>query len=212
MSSRTRSLIAAGTVGLVEALKDQGFARWNYTIRTIHHHAKSNIRSVTQSKKLSSQAAMASSRGIDQSEESMRKVIASTNPTVPAAINDLVLELIKNQMPEAGQTSMARDESVFRYDPDYLREQFASLVIQRALPFNHFNHEQTTRVFQNTMQPIYTHVSRSTLKRDEMKLLLVAKQEIIDSFGNINACVNLTTDIWPAPHGVSGSYMCVTAH
>ncbi|GKB91863.1 hypothetical protein Tco_0964135 [Tanacetum coccineum] len=76
----------------------------------------------------------------------------------------------KNQNSEAGQTSMARDGSVFMYDPDYLREQFAGLVIQRALPFNHFDHEQTTRVFQNTMQPRYTHVSRSTLKRDAMKL------------------------------------------
>ncbi|GJU73121.1 hypothetical protein Tco_1264526 [Tanacetum coccineum] len=102
----------------------------------------------------------------------------------------------QNQNPEAGQTSMARDGSVFRYDPDYLREQFAGLVIQRALPFNHFDHEQTTRVFQNTMQPRYTHVSCSTLKRDAMKLWLAAKQEIIDSFGNINACVNLTTDVW----------------
>ncbi|GJZ12882.1 RNA-directed DNA polymerase [Tanacetum coccineum] len=118
----------------------------------------------------------------------------------------------QNQNPEAGQTSMARDGSVFRYDPDYLREQFAGLVIQRALPFNHFDHEQTTRVFQNTMQPRYTHVSRSTLKRDAIKLWLAAKQEIIDSFGNINACVNLTTDVWSAPHGVPGSYMCVTAH
>ncbi|GJS58568.1 hypothetical protein Tco_0653352 [Tanacetum coccineum] len=42
----------------------------------------------------------------------------------------------QNQNPEAGQTSMSRDGSVFRYDPDYLREQFAGLVIQRALPFN----------------------------------------------------------------------------
>nr|GEZ78469.1 zinc finger BED domain-containing protein RICESLEEPER 2-like [Tanacetum cinerariifolium] len=98
--------------------------------------------------------------------------------------------------------SMARDGSVFKYDPDYLREQFAGLVIQRALPFNHFDHEQTTRVFQNTMLPTYTHVSRSTLKRDAMKLWLAAKQEISDSFGNINAFVNLTTDVWSAPHGV----------
>nr|GEX60350.1 hypothetical protein [Tanacetum cinerariifolium] len=67
----------------------------------------------------------------------------------------------KNQNPEAGQTSMARDGSVFRYYPDYLREQFAGLVIQRALPFNHFDHEQTTRVFQNTMQPRYTHVEQN---------------------------------------------------
>nr|GEY45331.1 RNA-directed DNA polymerase, eukaryota, reverse transcriptase zinc-binding domain protein [Tanacetum cinerariifolium] len=63
----------------------------------------------------------------------------------------------KNQNPEAGQTSMAQDGSVFIYDPDYLHEQFVGLVIQRALPFNHFDHEQTTRVFQNAMQPRYTH-------------------------------------------------------
>nr|GEV08917.1 hypothetical protein [Tanacetum cinerariifolium] len=123
-----------------------------------------------------------------------------------------VIKAQKNQNSEAGQTSMARDGSVFRYDPDYLREQFTGLVIQQALPFNHFDHEQTTRVFQNTMQPRCTHVSRSTLKRNTMRLWLAAKQEIIDSFGNLNACVNLTTDVWSAPHGVPGSYMCVTAH
>nr|GEZ93688.1 transposase [Tanacetum cinerariifolium] len=123
-----------------------------------------------------------------------------------------VIKAQKNQNPKARKTSMARDGSVFRYDSDYLREQFAGLVIQRALPFNHFDHEQTTRVFQNTMQPRYTHVSRSTLKRDAMKLWLAAKQEIIDSFGNINAFVNLTTDVWSASHGVPGSYMCVTKH
>nr|GFA69989.1 zinc finger BED domain-containing protein RICESLEEPER 2-like [Tanacetum cinerariifolium] len=39
-----------------------------------------------------------------------------------------------------------------------------------------------------------------------------AKQEINDSFGNINTFVNLTTDVWYALHGVPGSYMCVTAH
>ncbi|GJW07046.1 hypothetical protein Tco_1569469 [Tanacetum coccineum] len=31
----------------------------------------------------------------------------------------------KNQNSEAGQTSMARDEVFFMYDPNYLREQFA---------------------------------------------------------------------------------------
>ncbi|PWA49082.1 hypothetical protein CTI12_AA480300 [Artemisia annua] len=79
MSSKTRSLVVAGTVGLVEALKDQGFARWNYTIRTIHHHAKSKVRSASQTKKLAPPAAMASSKAIQekakQSEESLRKVM-----------------------------------------------------------------------------------------------------------------------------------------
>nr|GEW81486.1 zinc finger, BED-type, phospholipase-like, homeodomain-like protein [Tanacetum cinerariifolium] len=132
-----------------------------------------------------------------------------SNTTLRNHVTHLHCEVIKaqkNQNSEAGQTSMARDGSVFRYDLDYLREQFAGLVIQLALPFNHFDHEQTTRVFQNTMQPRYTHVSRSTLKRDAMKLWLAAKQEIIDSFGNINACVNLTTDVCSAPHGVSSLY------
>ncbi|GJT31399.1 hypothetical protein Tco_0911674, partial [Tanacetum coccineum] len=34
----------------------------------------------------------------------------------------------QNQNPEAWQTSMVRDGSVFRYDPDYLREQFAEPI------------------------------------------------------------------------------------
>ncbi|KAI3694022.1 hypothetical protein L1987_76980 [Smallanthus sonchifolius] len=79
MSPRNRTWMVAGTVGLVEALKDQGFARWNYTIRAIHHHAKSNLRSISQTKKLSSPATMASNNGIEekakQSEESLRKVM-----------------------------------------------------------------------------------------------------------------------------------------
>ncbi|GJZ49188.1 zinc finger BED domain-containing protein RICESLEEPER 2-like protein [Tanacetum coccineum] len=123
-----------------------------------------------------------------------------------------VLKAQQNQNPEAGQTTMGRDGQVFMYNPDYLREQFAGLVIQRGLPFNHFDNEQTTRVFQNTMQPRYTHVSRSTLKRDAMKLWVAAKQATIDGFANLNTMVNLTTDIWSAPHNLPGSYMCVTAH
>ncbi|GKB81667.1 zinc finger BED domain-containing protein RICESLEEPER 2-like protein [Tanacetum coccineum] len=119
----------------------------------------------------------------------------------------------KNQNSEAGQTSIGRDWECFSMNYPYIFVNISLLGDQRAIPFpTHFDYEQTTRVFQNTMQPRYTHVSRSTLKRDAMKLWLAAKQEIIDSFGNINACVNLTTDVWSAPHGVPGSYMCVTAH
>ncbi|CAI9275509.1 unnamed protein product [Lactuca saligna] len=76
---RSRAWMVAGTVGVVEALKDQGVARWNTTIRTIHHHAKSNLRSIAQAKILTSPAAMASSKDMEekakQSEESLRKVM-----------------------------------------------------------------------------------------------------------------------------------------
>ncbi|KAL7607751.1 hypothetical protein Lser_V15G11125 [Lactuca serriola] len=79
MSFRSRAWMVAGTVGVVEALKDQGFARWNTAIRTIHHHAKSNLRSIAQAKTLTSPAAMACNRDMvekaKQSEESLRKVM-----------------------------------------------------------------------------------------------------------------------------------------
>nr|GEV95515.1 zinc finger, BED-type, phospholipase-like, homeodomain-like protein [Tanacetum cinerariifolium] len=80
-----------------------------------------------------------------------------------------VMKAQKNQNPKAGQTSMARNVSVFGYDPNYLRKQFAGLVIQRALPFNHFDHEQTTRVLQNTMQPRYTHDHLDAKERKQDK-------------------------------------------
>ncbi|XP_021293272.1 uncharacterized protein LOC110423375 [Herrania umbratica] len=79
MSSTSRAWVAA-SIAAVEALKDQGFCRWNYTMRSLHHHAKNHVRSISQTKKLSSSSSvMVSSKGIDektqQAEESLRKVM-----------------------------------------------------------------------------------------------------------------------------------------
>ncbi|GKA70616.1 hypothetical protein Tco_0776755 [Tanacetum coccineum] len=92
-----------------------------------------------------------------------------------------VLKAQQNQNPEAGQTSMGRDGQIFMYNPDYLREQFAGLVIQRGLPFNHFDHEQTTRVFQNTMQPRYTHGvdnRRTRLTPESLEMCMCLKDHL----------------------------------
>ncbi|XP_044465790.1 uncharacterized protein LOC123195977 [Mangifera indica] len=81
MSSTSRAWIVAASVAAVEALKDQGFCRWNYTIRSLHQHAKNNIRSVSQSsKKLSSSSSAVVSSKIreqqaKQAEESLRTVM-----------------------------------------------------------------------------------------------------------------------------------------
>ncbi|GJU46459.1 hypothetical protein Tco_1203725 [Tanacetum coccineum] len=110
-------------------------------------------------------------------------------------------------VPKAGQSSMSRDGSVFVYYSDAVREQFPGLVIQEGLAFNHFDNTRMTRVFQNHLQPKYNHVSRSTLKRDAMKLWMAAKQHVKDSFLNLNASVNVTTYVWSVPHGLPDSYL-----
>ncbi|GMP67066.1 hypothetical protein CsSME_00027180 [Camellia sinensis var. sinensis] len=84
MSSTSRAWVAAASVGAVEALKDQGICRWNYTIRSIHHHAKTNLRSFSQGNKLSSSSSSAKVASTamrkerakkQQSEESLRTVM-----------------------------------------------------------------------------------------------------------------------------------------
>ncbi|XP_059452531.1 uncharacterized protein LOC132183152 [Corylus avellana] len=81
MSSGSKAWVVAASIGVVEALKDQGFCRWNHTIRSAHQHAKNQLRSVPQAKKLppSTSSAMVSSsvrdKKVKQSEESLRTVM-----------------------------------------------------------------------------------------------------------------------------------------
>ncbi|KAG2682039.1 hypothetical protein I3760_11G172200 [Carya illinoinensis] len=79
MSAARRGWIVAASIGAVEALKDQGICRWNQPLRSLQQHAKNNIRSYSQAKKLSSQSSSAISSSKvtnhDKSEESLRKVM-----------------------------------------------------------------------------------------------------------------------------------------
>ncbi|XP_057956167.1 uncharacterized protein LOC131149596 [Malania oleifera] len=82
MSSASRAWMVAATVGAVEALKDQGFCRWNYALRSIAQHANHNFRSLAQTSELPSSSVVVSSnnklkreeRG-KQSESSLRQVM-----------------------------------------------------------------------------------------------------------------------------------------
>ena len=78
MNSTGRAIVAT-SVGIVEAMKDQGICRWNFIIRSAQQHAKNNLRSYSQAKNPSSTSAMVSSKLEDakmkQSEESLRKVM-----------------------------------------------------------------------------------------------------------------------------------------
>ena len=81
MSSTSKAWMVAASIAAVEALKDQGFCRWNYPIRFLHQQAKNNLRSVSQAKKFSSSSSALVSTMVrsedkaKQSEESLRKVM-----------------------------------------------------------------------------------------------------------------------------------------
>ncbi|GJW88250.1 hypothetical protein Tco_0163590 [Tanacetum coccineum] len=92
-----------------------------------------------------------------------------SNSTLKAHMNQKYCEALKSVL-KACQSSMARDGGLFVYNSNVVREQFAYLVIQEALPFNHFDNSRMTRVFQNYLQPKYNHVNPTTLQRDAMKL------------------------------------------
>ncbi|GJT94764.1 hypothetical protein Tco_1090282 [Tanacetum coccineum] len=81
---------------------------------------------------------------------------AASNSTLRAHINMKYCDALKT-VPEAGQLSMGRDGGIFVYNPDLVREQFAGLVIQEALSFNHFDNPRMTMMFQNHLQPKYNH-------------------------------------------------------
>ena len=76
MSAACRAWIVATSIGAVEALKDQGVCRWNHVLRSMQQHVKNNIRSYSQTKKISSSSVSAVSNHINRSkEEKLRKVM-----------------------------------------------------------------------------------------------------------------------------------------
>ncbi|KAB2095868.1 hypothetical protein ERO13_A01G069300v2 [Gossypium hirsutum] len=70
----SRAWIVAARIGAVEALKDQGICRWNYTIRSLHQHARTNIRSFARHSNILSSPASYKLVN-NKSEENMRKVM-----------------------------------------------------------------------------------------------------------------------------------------
>ncbi|KAK7404956.1 hypothetical protein VNO78_06040 [Psophocarpus tetragonolobus] len=78
MSSAIRGWSVAASVGVVEALKDQGICRWNHVLRSVQQHVKSHTGSFSQMKKVSSSAMVSTAlkhEKAKQSEESLRTIM-----------------------------------------------------------------------------------------------------------------------------------------
>ncbi|KAL6135338.1 hypothetical protein ACLB2K_067566 [Fragaria x ananassa] len=80
MCATREAWIVAVSVGAVHAMKDQGFCRWGYAMRSINQHAKTNMRSfLLQAQNLTSSSAAVfdkmNSEKKNQPEESLKKVM-----------------------------------------------------------------------------------------------------------------------------------------
>ncbi|KMZ58014.1 hypothetical protein ZOSMA_7G00420 [Zostera marina] len=79
MSSSSRAWAVAASMSAVEALKDQGFCRWNHAFRSLQQHARTNLGSVSQTRRSLASSSSASFIQVrkqqSESEESLRKVM-----------------------------------------------------------------------------------------------------------------------------------------
>ncbi|KAK7404953.1 hypothetical protein VNO78_06036 [Psophocarpus tetragonolobus] len=76
MSSAQKAWIVAASVGVVEALKDQGVCRWNHTLKSAQQVIKRHVGSLSLAKNLSSSMVSTSTRLKGKpSEESLMTVM-----------------------------------------------------------------------------------------------------------------------------------------
>nr|GEV19427.1 zinc finger BED domain-containing protein RICESLEEPER 2 [Tanacetum cinerariifolium] len=140
--------------------------------------------------------------------------LLDSNSTLKNHISHPHCEALK-RVAESGQSSMSRDGSIFVYNLDVLREQFTGLVIQRGLPFNHFDDEQTIRVFLKHLQPKYNHAKETmfpVLSRMVMDILSVQATSVAFEFAFLASERVLSirrTRVTPASLEM---YMCLKDH
>ncbi|WCJ32099.1 Wound-responsive family protein [Euphorbia peplus] len=76
MSSTSRAWAVAASIGVIEALKDQGLCRWNYAFRSILNHHANKMINYSHAKKLPSAFSnKLRADNIRKSEESFRTVM-----------------------------------------------------------------------------------------------------------------------------------------
>lgn len=102
---------------------------------------------------------------------------AGANSTLDAHIKNHC-KVLKGS-PISGQSQMSKQGGMFNYNVDKVRKRMAQFVIQQGLPFNHFDNQRLTSLIRDTLQPSYSHVSRTTLRKHCINMWKEAKEQLI---------------------------------
>ncbi|TXG72640.1 hypothetical protein EZV62_001219 [Acer yangbiense] len=98
----------------------------------------------------------------------------------------------------------------YSYDQDYARHELANMIILHEYPLSMVEH-RGFRMFVNSLQPLFSHVSKNTIKKDILGIYEVEKSKTQQVLEGNQGRIAITTDLWTASNQKRG-YMTVTAH
>ncbi|GAB2268742.1 hypothetical protein Dimus_038733 [Dionaea muscipula] len=98
----------------------------------------------------------------------------------------------------------------YNFDPEVSRKQLAHMIIIHEYPLSIVEHIEF-RKFCHSLQPGFKVVSRTTLKRDILKIYEVEKLKTMRVMERVKSRISFTTDMWTSKNKKRG-FMVITAH
>ncbi|KAH6764482.1 hypothetical protein C2S51_015731 [Perilla frutescens var. frutescens] len=98
----------------------------------------------------------------------------------------------------------------YTFDQENSRQQLARMIILHEYPMNMVEHEGFIN-FVNSIQPLFSQVSRTTIRKDIFKIYEVEKEKTMNCLSANSGRIAITTNMWTSNDQKRG-YMVVTAH
>jgi hypothetical protein len=98
----------------------------------------------------------------------------------------------------------------YAFDQQVARKELALMICILEYPLSMVDHVGFRR-FCSTLQPLFKHVSRNTIKKDILDMYEVYKLTLISRLQKCSSRIAITTDMWTANHQRKG-YMAMTVH
>ncbi|KAJ1268094.1 hypothetical protein BS78_07G110500 [Paspalum vaginatum] len=97
----------------------------------------------------------------------------------------------------------------WKFDQETSRDELVKLVVAHALPFSVVEYPKF-RSFVSSLNPWFTHISRTTIKSDCVSSYEDCKGKLRAWLNQLSSRVSLTADLWTSKQTLG--YLCVTCH